>query len=257
MEYHRGEPGDGGLIQLRSRLVERGRKYVQFCTPEPSMLQCEYQGTALTSVSALHRMSSKGLSENRNEDVGSGNEEEVDVTTVDITRQRNRVIIDNLFFMRSARNKSKRGNTLSLGEKLSSLELDGTICGICDLSAIQLWKPSPNFTQSTVELGQAIAENEERLRFLPPRLLGYALKEKIWGQFFVDKLTHINPVIEKRQKGPFWDELELEDESKRHLMALVQHRRASRLRKPGQRTGDDCTSDWLYTAGRFCCRFWG
>lgn len=77
-------------------------------------------------------------------------------------------------------------------------------------------------------------EDYERLVLLPPRLLGYASKEKIWGQFLVDNLMTINHNIEQAQAGPFRNELELDVESKQLLMAFVQHHRASASREPKQ-----------------------
>ena len=70
--------------------------------------------------------------------------------------------------------------------------------------------------------------------FLPPRLLGYALKEKIWGQFLVDKLEPISPVSEESKDGPFWKELQLDEDAKELLMAYMQHHKAPSSSKTGQ-----------------------
>jgi hypothetical protein len=89
-------------------------------------------------------------------------------------------------------------------------------------------------TVTPADLGKAFSEDEGRLLLLPPRLLGYASKEKVWGQFLVDSLISINHTAEQAQNGSFWNELELDDESKKLLMAFVQRHRSSASREPGQ-----------------------
>jgi hypothetical protein len=81
-----------------------------------------------------------------------------------------------------------------------------------------------------------IPEDEERLLFPPPRLLGYVLEEKVWGRFLVDKLYPIVPTNDDEYKGSFWNELELEYQSKNLLMAYMQHHKAPGSRILGQAT---------------------
>jgi hypothetical protein len=231
VNYYKTETGVNGRDQLYEQLTKRGQKYVELCTQEPSMFQCEYQGTALVTPSALHRLTSKGRGQGYASD-SPYVEDEVEVASIEITGKQSRVIVDNLSFMKSARNTMKRGDTPPLGTKASFIER-GCVCGICKDSVIHTWKPSSTLNQSLKDIGQEFTEEQKRLQFLPPRLLGYALKEKVWGQFLVDKLEPISSTVDKDKSGPFWTELELEQEAKRHLMAFVQHHRASGLRKTG------------------------
>ena len=51
----------------------------------------------------------------------------------------------------------------------------------------------------------------------PPRLLGYSTREKIWGQFNVDKTTDVPPL----SVNLFKDKLELDQKYKSMIQALV------------------------------------
>ncbi|KAF1941150.1 hypothetical protein EJ02DRAFT_210517 [Clathrospora elynae] len=45
---------DGAVgIQLRDKLIQRGRKYCKICTYEMTMFQCQYQGPALVTPTSL------------------------------------------------------------------------------------------------------------------------------------------------------------------------------------------------------------
>ena len=237
-EFFCNDDGNYDDSQLRQQLFERGRKYCELCTEEASSFQCEYQGTAIVTPSGLHRLTSKG----RGEDALSSysdppwaqyDGQELDVTSIDITGKQSRVIIDNYAFLKSERNTMKRGDMPPLGKKLPYFE-PGCVCAICKSSPLQQWRPESRLDHSLNGLGQAFSEDETRLLFLPPRLLGYALKDKVWGQFLVDKLTRFSL---REQMDPFWGELQLEKESKELLMAYVKHHKAPSLRKSAQETG--------------------
>ncbi|KAL9082277.1 MAG: hypothetical protein Q9165_008922, partial [Trypethelium subeluteriae] len=238
-EFFCNNDGNYDDSQLRQRLVERGRKYCKLCTEEPANLQCGYQGTAIVTPSALHRLTAK----NRGEDPLSSysdprvaSYDELDVTSIDIAGKQNRVIIDNYAFLKSERNTMKRGDMPPLGKKVPYSE-PGCVCSICKSSPLQQWRPESKPVHSSSALGKAFSENETRLLFLPPRLLGFALKDKVWGQFLVDNLTLLSFSDNQEQSDPFWGELQLENESKELLMAYVEHHRAPSSRGPsGQET---------------------
>lgn len=224
-KYHNGAEGEA---ELRQKMIARGRKYVSLCTQEPGALQCEYQGTAFVVPTAQHRLTSKGRQRDQiDESTQSVSEEFMEFVTMNITGPKSRVIVDNLAFMKSERNTLKRGDTAPLGRKESFAET-GCVCGHCKSSVIQTWRDVSTLNLSLDGLGRAFMKDEQRLLYLPPRLLGYALNDRVWGQFLVHKLNHISSAVEDDvKKGPFWDELELEDEHKDHLMAFVRHHRAS------------------------------
>ena len=240
-EFFCNKDGNYDDSQLRQQLSERGRKYCDLCAKEPTTFQCEYQGTAIVTPSSLHRLTSKG----RGEDALSSysdpqwvhyDGQELDVTSIDITGKQSRVIIDNYAFLKSERNTMKRGDMPPLGKKVPYFEPD-CVCGICKSSPLQQWRPESRLDRSLNGLGKAFSEDETRLLFLPPRLLGFALKDKVWGQFLVDKLTRISFPDTREQTDLFWGELQLEEESKELLMAFVKYHEAPSLRKSGQESG--------------------
>lgn len=241
--------------QLQQHLSERGKKYCDLCTGEPTTFQCEYQGTALVMPSGLHRLASKGrvedallsYSDPRWTQYDGG--QEVDVTSIDIVGKHSRVIVDNYAFLKSERNTMKRGDMPPLGKKVPYFDLD-CVCEICKSSPLQQWRPETILDRSLHGLGKAFSEDEIRLRYLPPRLLGFALKDKMWGQFLVDELTRVPD--RQEQMEPFWDELQLENESKELLMAFVKHHQAPSLQKfgPGAGGSDDKVLDIIEGKGK-------
>lgn len=79
---------------------------------------------------------------------------------------------------------------------------------------------------------QKFAESEERLKMCPPKILGYALKDKIWTQF------RVKNIIKHRGKGgphSFWHELQLEEKYKNTLMAFITNHESSRRRRLQQK----------------------
>jgi hypothetical protein len=210
--------------ELRKRLSDRGQRYFNMCTKGP--YQYKYDGTANVSPTGPHRLTSKGrgadsiftFSDNR---LASYDAEEVDVTSINMSGNQSRVIVDNYAFLKSGRNPMKRGDTPPLERKIPSVESD-CVCPICKVSPLQKWKP---------DFGEAFSANENRLMSLPPRLLGFALKNKVWGQFLVDKLTPINFIDDPEHLNPFLNELQLETKSKEQLMALVRYHKATSMGK--------------------------
>jgi len=59
---------------------------------------------------------------------------------------------------------------------------------------------------------------------IPPRVLGYSTKEKLWGQFFVDK----KEAPAGRQPRKFHEDLQLEKKYKDLIEALVDSHEAGR-----------------------------
>lgn len=238
-EFYCDQDGNYDDSNLREQLYKRGRKYCDLCTNEPMNFQCEYQGTALVNPSGLHRLTT---SKGRGEDSSLGNSrssgwayerDELSVTSHDITSKQSRIIVDNYAFLRSERNTMKRGDTPPLGKTVPYLQPE-CVCGICENSPLQQWRPETRPGREPNALRDAFCEDQTRLLFLPPRLLGFALKEKVWGQFLVDKLERITG--SREHKTPFWEELQLEQESKELLMAYVNNHHASDLRMPGDGT---------------------
>jgi hypothetical protein len=156
---------------------------------------------------------------------------EIALSSIDIKGKQNRVIIDNYSFLRSERNPMRHGDMPPLGHRVPFSE-QPCICGVCKSSPLEEWTLRHGINSTLSDHGKAFAEDERRFWFLPPRLLGFALKDKVWGQFLVDGLEHINVPPDWKGKNPFNDELQLEEGSKEMLMAYVDHHKASNRRNP-------------------------
>jgi len=68
-----------------------------------------------------------------------------------------------------------------------------------------------------VKRDQELDPGEENFLLLPPRLLGYATREKVWAQFNVDKKW---PAPGKQPKR-FWDTLQIDRSYKNMLASLI------------------------------------
>jgi hypothetical protein len=68
-----------------------------------------------------------------------------------------------------------------------------------------------------VKRDQELDPGEENFLLLPPRLLGYATREKVWAQFNVDQKR---PAPGKQPKR-FWDTLQIDRSYKNMLASLV------------------------------------
>ena len=60
IEYFCDERSGADSTQLRKEMVERGCKYFELCTQEPTTYQYEYQGPVIVSPSTLRGVASKG-----------------------------------------------------------------------------------------------------------------------------------------------------------------------------------------------------
>jgi hypothetical protein len=232
IEYYCDQGNVPGDQKLQAELLERGRKYVDLCNQEHTTFQCEYQGSSLVTPSAIHRLASKArlddssaFSDPRDSHYDTG---DVEVTSIDIIGKQSRVIVDNLSFLKSERNTLKHDGMPPLGRRVPFFEPD-CVCTICRDSPLQQWRP---------ELSSRFALSEDRLLFLPPRLLGYALKEKVWGQFLVNKLKRVDTSVTGDHAEAFNKELQLEEQSKKVLMAFVQHHKVPSVRR-GRNDGID------------------
>lgn len=232
--------GSGDDTQLRERLYERGLKYCNACTREPNSVQCKYQGMAIVSPSGLLSLRSSRLAQNVSLYSADPSWEEWDIPDMevfqfDMTSKESRVVIDNWSFLNSKRNLTPC-DTPPLGKKDSYPESD-CVCGICKSSPLQKWRLESGAHPPPTDTGKVFAQEGERLVYLPPRLLGFALEQKVWGQFLVDKIIDTEQGDDPAQSEPFWKDLQLEESTKKLLMAFVNNHASSRLRRTGSETG--------------------
>ncbi|KAF3035289.1 hypothetical protein E8E12_001623 [Didymella heteroderae] len=236
--YYENGKGQPSHERLQQELLERGRRYVDLCTQEPATFQCQYEGTVLVAPTEMHRLMTKGrnadaLWEYTDNRQTSYDDMEVELASIEITGRSSQVIVDNFSFVQSELNKMNHDNMPPLGKRIPTLDSD-CLCPLCRSSAIQQWKS--DLTLEPSEIGLAFAKDPTRLQLLPPRLLGFALKEKVWGQFRVNNLTKVLPKDDKKQQGPFWTDLELDKESKDLLWAFMQHHKVTVSRNPAEKS---------------------
>jgi hypothetical protein len=91
-----------------------------------------------------------------------------------------------------------------------------------------------------IDVSKGLDPNNENFLLLPPRLLGYATREKIWGQFSVDKTEDAHG--QKREK--FQDSLQLDPKYKNLIEALVNSHQLNqeKQRRTGQKQVEDVVS---------------
>jgi hypothetical protein len=68
-------------------------------------------------------------------------------------------------------------------------------------------------------------DEPDRLLLYPPRVLGYANQQKIWGQFKVDS---VKAVSNERSSAAFEKKLALKDDHKLMIKALVENHESSK-----------------------------
>ena len=238
-QYYEGRDKQLSSEQLQKHLIDRGRRYVELCTQEPANLQCQYEGTALVTPAVRHRLTTKGRSADALLDESDVRQSiyddlEVNVASIEISGNQSQVIIDNLSFLQSEQNPMKHNNMPPLGKKIPTMQ-SGCLCPVCRASVTQQWKPDPMLEPS--EAGSRFSEDNTRLQLLPPRLLGFSLKERVWGQFLVHKIERSAPKDDRDRQGPFWKDLELDKESKELLWAFMQQHKVTATLSNANKSG--------------------
>lgn len=254
IEFYLNNDGRYDDSGLRQKLLERGRKYCDLCLSDPSTFQCTYAGPALVTPSSFHRLALKGRNgedlrpDNTDQAFGQTGWSDYEVTSIDIGGNQNQVIVDNYAFLKSKRNEMNCSDMPPLGSK-RSFRHSYCFCATCESSTIQQWRPVSQ-DRSLYDLRKSFSDVEARLLFLPPRLLGYGLKDKIWGQFQVDRLSRITSEQNAQLEEPFLKELQLEDDSKDLLMAYVKHHGSASLRKLGEESDRSYTKTFDIVEGK-------
>ena len=234
-QYYSDANGDRTEAQLREQIIERGHRYINLCAAEPANFQCDYTGEALVSLEALQEVGARRTAGAKLLDYGDDDENanngDMEAVPYNLGSKRQRVIIDNRSFIQSNRNRTPA--YAPLGKKFSDVA-NTCICALCkDFSTLQRWKLDSGSYGNGLESTQddqhkSFIADEDRLLFLPPRLLGFALEKKFWGQFKVNDLTRTNLTATQDQLDPFWKELQLDNDAKDRLMAYVEFHSNSR-----------------------------
>lgn len=224
--------------RLRTELKERGRKFWKLCTAKETDLQCTYSGTVMTETTGFARLTNSGAEEDNLSRYGGSTSRDVleaykfNPKSVPIN---GRIIVDNLTFLKSDRNSRRPQFGPPLGSKravnFSNVEYD---CVTYNDSVIQAWEHHSKTVRDQSKLADEFMEDEERLLFCPPKILGYALKEKHWSQFRIQDVKELDRKADTVEKKFFDKDLQLNPEYKELLLGFVNsHQSVVRLQDSG------------------------
>lgn len=132
-----------------------------------------------------------------------------------------KAIIDNHFYLRSERNPwaNNAQGTPPLGH-MEALFIDPAWdcrCPDCKVAPTRKWQ-GQSYNDRSQEMNDFIA-SEDRLLQCPPKVLGYILKQKIWGQFRVRDVQQLHKNDKSSDPSIFQTKLELDKEYK-HMLTV-------------------------------------
>ncbi|KAK3720007.1 hypothetical protein LTR37_004130 [Vermiconidia calcicola] len=102
-------------------------------------------------------------------------------------------------------------------------------CSTCRDTPTERWLNKTFATAS--DNCDAFGKHDEYLLRCPPKVLGYVLDQKIWGQFLIKDLKDSQTATETRDKEYFNTDLQLDTKYKDYLLAYIGHHEES-FRKP-------------------------
>ncbi|KAF1956039.1 P-loop containing nucleoside triphosphate hydrolase protein [Byssothecium circinans] len=227
LEYHgdgsKGEDsGVKSIEELKKKLIARGKKFFDICTTLPGKQMFKYKGDAHvhTGVSLLHRVDSTvGGRLARGQDDSSSMSTSHDALRHDAMRHQ----------ARSVNKKEIDGTTMVDFESFYEyLSPNTPILGSMQRYEGQLETLSPDRRANPVlrEMYKFDWDKHKRTEpmtpeqhmLCPPRVLGYALKQKKWAQLLVSKLQP----PDKADASTFQEKLQLDDELKELVQKSVQ-----------------------------------
>jgi hypothetical protein len=231
IQYYRPEDGRKDA-EHRQRLVDRGRKYWEICTGAMNTFQFDYTGKMFVFRPHINKFGQLTA----------------DNHSMDVKGRQNRVIVDNYAFMNSARS-SYYHDSPPLSDQIPANVEPLCMCDGCR-STFEAWTSQPTDKSSLSSLNATFADDDERLLLLPPRLLGFYIKDNMWGQFLVDGLAPIQGPPHPENGHPFNDELQLDREQKDLLLALVEQHSSSQRNNNSSRSMQPSKFDIIEGKGR-------
>ncbi|CAK1364315.1 unnamed protein product [Cercospora beticola] len=215
---------------LQQELLDRGRRFIELAVADTKESQRSYYGTAITQVNAQSAFAGMASGRDDTETAASNSDDEEDnkigikSLTPDI---RGKIIVDNYSFQRSKRNPVAYMNPpLGRVDGWALLELD-CACRACQSSVALQWKVQP--TDDLRYQVESFQESEERLRMCPPKVLGYALRQRLWAQFRIKDISNSENSAESGHY--FQKELQLDSKYKETLMAFITNHESFRKRR--------------------------
>ncbi|KAH7398262.1 P-loop containing nucleoside triphosphate hydrolase protein [Pyrenochaeta sp. MPI-SDFR-AT-0127] len=225
-----GSPPDRAIENLKEKLIERGKKFVDYCTAAKGKQMFKYKGDAHfhTGRSLIHRSDSPDDDQNRNSDdasiaIGIGGARSRNETRY-ISRKKidGTTMVDfDSFFEYLSPNTPILGNLQRYEGQLESLSPERRANPIFrDMYKFHWDKHSPDKKMTP-----------DQYLHCPPRVLGYALKQKKWAQLLVEGLQ----APDEADATVFNDKLQLEEEAKELVKWSVQaHEQGKKTNKKGE-----------------------
>lgn len=104
---------------------------------------------------------------------------------------------------------------------------------MCTQSSVIQWHNQFSDSTAGVKEYDLFAQESDRLMMCPPRVLGFALVNKMWAQFRVSDCKEGKNETEYRRRI-FKDQLQLSDNYKKMLLAFVNNHQSSKSRDKSQ-----------------------
>ncbi|KAF2688250.1 P-loop containing nucleoside triphosphate hydrolase protein [Lentithecium fluviatile CBS 122367] len=223
------EMNEKSVAELKEKLIERGKRFVSICTAPKGKQMFKYTGDAHfhTGRSLLHRSDDSTRERDRSDDstsVAAANE----ATLRDEARRVSKKKVDGTtmvdftsFYEYLSPNTPILGPMPRYEGQLETLSPERRANPIFREMYRFDWDKHPPTKEMT----------EDQYMLCPPRVLGYALKQKKWAQLLVDRLQP----PDEADASTFRDKLQLDSELKELVQMSVQaHERGKETNKRGQ-----------------------
>ncbi|RYP48369.1 hypothetical protein DL768_005738 [Monosporascus sp. mg162] len=226
-----------GAEELQSTIRKRSKAFLKatmFC-PNGASQTFKYEGMAFV---ARRKVVSGSRDEDEDEDEFNDNNDEEDAAKARIVPIKGEIICDASAYLQYA--NAHRSHALG------DLEHDEIGEATDDNES-----SFPKLKKEDLEGGKAL--DSRHMLLIPPRLLGYSTREKLWGQFTVDQ-TKPPP---GKQPQKFEHDLKLDKKYKDLIAALVQSHEARRGKQVEDVVHDKGRGLVLLLHGTFEWALWG
>ncbi|KAI9767606.1 MAG: hypothetical protein M1839_004463 [Geoglossum umbratile] len=225
LAYYEDDHGYAGpeiLDRLKSSIIERGRKFYQYCTRYRNGVLCEYDGLVVGSTKS--QTLSATYPDDDQQSLKSIPDDSLLSSKRRVVRIKAKIIVDGLSYLRSGRNEVCDG-TLPLGDlEAGDGETTECQCSDCRNSPSRMWRSQRASTEEDDTSEHTFENSDERLLLCPPRVLGYVFDHKLWAQF---RLKDIKRVADQESSDLFDNKLELNDDYKKWLKAYINNHKSS------------------------------
>ncbi|KAK2734956.1 ATPase [Colletotrichum kahawae] len=203
LSYFKGDAND-----LRTKLIERGKKFRQLCISPPGKQMFDYEGMARVRAVGFRHLD--GIDQ-------SDDSSQVKVWLLTVQQMIGKVMVDFDSYARYGPDESIPMGDLTIREDEKD---DECRCPKCEDDN----GPGTNQRYDWDEVKESDAFDDDQFFICPPRVLGYHLAEKKWVELLVDHVKDIND----NQTEDAFAKLQLVDRQKSLIRDLVQSHAAEK-----------------------------